>query len=163
MFGALIEGEEDLLEDREFARFLMRLTDIKPADELMERSLDIEAAIVELRFEVAAKIRLQHGMLSAWFHPHHSPGPGMDCGGEANLNGSFPEAGAPQRSQFPLLYSLMDYVHHERPIGDFARTGVLYIIETASSVPELERWVVDSDLATLLATGLGALYSQLSR
>ena len=162
-FGALIEGEEDLLEDREFARFLMRLTDIKPADESVELSSDIEAAIVELRFEVAAKIRMQHGMLSAWFHPYHPPGLGIDNGGEANINDSFPEAGVSQRSQFPLFYSLMDYVHHDRPIGDFARTGVLYIVETASSVPELERWVVDSDLATLLATGLGALYSQLSR
>lgn len=48
-------------------------------------------------------------------------------------------------------------------MGDFARTGLLYIIEAASSTGELERWIAESDLATLMASGLGALYSQLSR
>lgn len=28
---------------------------------------------------------------------------------------------------------------------------------------DLEQWIVESDLATLMASGLGALYSQLSR
>lgn len=57
----------------------------------------------------------------------------------------------------------MDYIHHEGKIGDFARTGLLYIIEAASSSVALEQWIVESDLSTLMATGLGALYSQLSR
>jgi hypothetical protein len=57
----------------------------------------------------------------------------------------------------------MDYIHHEGKVGDFARTGLLYIIEAASSSGPLEQWIVESDLSTLMATGLGALYSQLSR
>ncbi|KAL0932708.1 uncharacterized protein CTRU02_211671 [Colletotrichum truncatum] len=57
----------------------------------------------------------------------------------------------------------MDYIHHEGKVGDFARTGLLYIIESASSDESLEQWIVESDLSTLMATGLGALYSQLSR
>ena len=48
-------------------------------------------------------------------------------------------------------------------MGDFARTGLLYIIESASSSKALETWIVESDLATIMASGLGALYSQLSR
>ncbi len=54
-------------------------------------------------------------------------------------------------------------MHHEGRVGDFARTGLLYIIEAASSSIDLEQWIVESDLATLMASGLGALYSQLSR
>jgi Retinoic acid induced 16-like protein len=67
------------------------------------------------------------------------------------------------KEDFPLFYLLIDYIHHEGRIGDFARTGLLYIIEAASNSVALEQWIVESDLATLMATGLGALYSQLSR
>jgi len=62
-----------------------------------------------------------------------------------------------------LCYQLIDHVHHEGRIGDFARTGLLYIFESASKSQDLEKWIVGSDLPTLMATGLGALYSQLSR
>lgn len=61
-----------------------------------------------------------------------------------------------------MFYLLVDYIHHEGKVGDFARTGLLYIIEAASNSVELEQWIVESDLSTLMATGLGALYSQLS-
>lgn len=54
-------------------------------------------------------------------------------------------------------------MHHEGRVGDFARTGLLYIIEAAYTSGDLEKWIVESDLATLMASGLGALYSQLSR
>ncbi|KAJ5289263.1 uncharacterized protein N7443_009516, partial [Penicillium atrosanguineum] len=43
--------------------------------------------------------------------------------------------------------------------GDFARTGLLYLIETASRSKNLEKWLIESDLATLIPTGLGALYT----
>jgi len=36
-------------------------------------------------------------------------------------------------------------------------------LSAASSSVALEQWIVESDLSTLMATGLGALYSQLSR
>jgi hypothetical protein len=57
----------------------------------------------------------------------------------------------------------VDYVHSEGRAGDFARTGLLYLIETASRSKDLEKWLIESDLDTLMATGLGALYSQLGR
>ncbi|KAL5598754.1 hypothetical protein BROUX41_003910 [Berkeleyomyces rouxiae] len=71
--------------------------------------------------------------------------------------------GRTQKQDFPLFYVLMEYIHHEGKIGDFARTGLLYIIEASSSSAALEQWIVESDLSTLMATGLGAQYSQLSR
>jgi len=67
------------------------------------------------------------------------------------------------QDDFPLFDLLIDFVHNEAPVGEFARTGLLCIIEAASSSRELEKWIVESDLATLMSSGLGALYSQLSR
>ena len=54
-------------------------------------------------------------------------------------------------------------MHHDGKSGDFARTGLLYLIESATHSASLEQWIIESDLATLMASGLGALYSQLSR
>lgn len=71
--------------------------------------------------------------------------------------------GVSQKDDSPLCYPLIDRVHHDGRIGDFARTGLLYILEATGRSPNLEEWVMSSDLATLMASGLGALYSQLSR
>ena len=48
-------------------------------------------------------------------------------------------------------------------MGDFARTGLLYLSETAAKSKPLETWMIESDLAPQMASGLGALYSRLSR
>jgi hypothetical protein len=114
---------------------------------------------VELIFSVANNIRLRPDILRAWFAPKE-PEAGTS---EASDAGSKEFAGATRKDDFPLFYLLVDYVHREGRTGDFARTGVLYIIETASRSRDLERWLIESDLATLMATGLGAQYSQLSR
>ncbi|KAK9240817.1 Retinoic acid induced 16-like protein-domain-containing protein [Lipomyces kononenkoae] len=67
------------------------------------------------------------------------------------------------RDDFPLFYFLLEFIHHEGRAGEFARTGLLYIIELALPSSPLEQWILESDLGTLMASGLGALYSQLSR
>jgi hypothetical protein len=118
---------------------------------------DIEADIVELLFGIAAKIRLQPEILPVWFTTHKA-----DPNGRL-VNQKVDFAGVTQKEDFPLCYQLIDHVHHEGRIGDFARTGLLYIFESASKSITLEQWIVNSDLPTLMATGLGALYSQLSR
>jgi hypothetical protein len=121
---------------------------------------DTEAKVVELAFNITTKIRLDRDILPAWFK--------TDDGGRAlpDLPGGPAHdtfAGRTQKQDFPLFYILMDYIHHDGKVGDFARTGLLYIIESAASSEQLEQWIVESDLSTLMATGLGALYSQLSR
>ncbi|KAK9463779.1 Retinoic acid induced 16-like protein-domain-containing protein [Lipomyces oligophaga] len=68
-----------------------------------------------------------------------------------------------QKSSFPLFYFLLDFIHHEGKCGEFARTGILYIIECALPDTALEGWILKSDFGTLMASGLGAVYSQLSR
>lgn len=163
-FNTLIDAEVDgVVDNRLFARALVDL--VRRAD---KHSEDVEGRLVELLFGVANNIRLQPGILPAWFAPRNEGLDGQEAGGgdaggqRQSLSGK-EFAGATRKDDFPLFYLLVEYVHHEGRAGDFARTGLLYLIETASRSKHLERWLIESDLATLMATGLGALYSQLGR
>ncbi|EEH11754.1 conserved hypothetical protein [Histoplasma capsulatum G186AR] len=154
LFNTLIDAEVDgVVDSRTFARALVDL--VCKAGTAGEEG---EGRLVELLFGVANNIRLRPDILPAWFYPkgHGNRKPELVEAGKEF-------AGATRKDDFPLFYLLIDYVHHEGRSGDFARTGLLYIIETASRSKELERWLIESDLATLMATGLGALYSQLNR
>ncbi|PHH63162.1 hypothetical protein CDD81_6213 [Ophiocordyceps australis] len=161
LFATLVESEEEaFVENPAFStsltNLLVRITGVNSVG----LGLDSESRVVELAFNITTKIRLDPDILPAWFKTHEtasaaSQGHGLD------VRQKF--AGRTQRADFPLFYILMDYIHHEGKVGDFARTGLLYIIEAASSSAALEQWIVESDLSTLMATGLGALYSQLSR
>lgn len=151
LFNTLIDSEVDgVVDNRLFARALVDL--VRRAE---KRSEDIEGRLVELLFGIANNIRLQPNILPAWFAPR-----GED---DEQNNAGVEFAGAIKTDDFPLFYLLVEYVHHAGRAGDFARTGLLYLIETASRSKDLERWLIESDLATLMATGLGALYSQLGR
>ena len=146
--------EESLLNDDRFAEALMNF-----AENLSSYIVDgsqLEGEVLELMFGIAAKIRLDPDLLPVWFMS------------EAQSNSQSPTTGRPSTSlgdqkRFPLCYQFVGRVYHEGRAGDFARTGLLYIFESVSHSPELERWIIESDLPTLMATGLGALYSQLSR
>ncbi|POS82562.1 hypothetical protein EPUL_005660, partial [Erysiphe pulchra] len=159
IFATLIESEEeDFVENHVFSRSLMRLlVQITGANSIRLGS-DTEVEVVELAFNITTKIRLDPDILPAWFT---SQSYNKISEKEIGLLEKF--TGKTNKEDFPLFYLLIDYIHHEGRIGDFARTGLLYIIEAASNSNELEQWIVESDLATLMATGLGALYSQLSR
>ncbi|RDW90273.1 uncharacterized protein DSM5745_02048 [Aspergillus mulundensis] len=149
LFNTLIDSEVDgVVDNRLFARALVDL--VRRAD---KKSADIEGRLVELLFGVANNIRLQPNILPAWFAPRTDD--------EDQSTGSVEFAGTMRTDDFPLFYLLVEWVHHAGRAGDFARTGLLYLIETASRSKDLERWLIESDLATLMATGLGALYSQL--
>ncbi|KAH6625567.1 Retinoic acid induced 16-like protein-domain-containing protein [Boeremia exigua] len=156
-YNALIDSEEeDFLENDVFAVSLMNFINRTVGSGAMNVGEDIEADIVELLFGIAAKIRLQPEILPVWFTTT------TDTASRAQAQGS-DFAGVTQKEDFPLCYQLIDHVHHEGRIGDFARTGLLYVFESASKSMTLEQWIVNSDLPTLMASGLGALYSQLSR
>ncbi|CAG8446264.1 1762_t:CDS:2 [Ambispora leptoticha] len=64
--------------------------------------------------------------------------------------------------EFLLFTYLLRFVHKEGKSGDFARTGLLFIMELAID-PQLGEFILDSDFATIMSAGLGALYSQLPR
>ena len=114
-----------------------------------------ETEVLELTFGIAAKIRLEPDLLPVWFLPEaESENPDGNDGRPIPVG---------DQRRFPLCYQFIGHVYIEGRAGDFARTGLLYIFESVSHSPELERWIIESDLPTLMATGLGALYSQLSR
>ncbi|GAB1314799.1 hypothetical protein MFIFM68171_05009 [Madurella fahalii] len=158
-FATLIEGEEEaFVENENFSASLTNLLVRITGANSIRLGADTEARVVELAFNITTKIRLNPEILTAWFKSQqHDP---LDA---KQLDDRERFAGRTQKQDFPLFYLLIDYIHHEGKIGDFARTGLLYIIEAASSSVLLEQWIVESDLSTLMATGLGALYSQLSR
>ncbi|KAG0170589.1 hypothetical protein DFQ28_001909 [Apophysomyces sp. BC1034] len=63
--------------------------------------------------------------------------------------------------EFLLFTYLLRFVHREGRSGDFARTGLLFLMEMATN--QLGDFILESDFATIMAAGLGALYSQLPR
>ncbi|ORY71015.1 Retinoic acid induced 16-like protein-domain-containing protein [Pseudomassariella vexata] len=160
-FATLIESEEEaFVENDAFSASLTNLLVRITGANSIRLGSDTEIRVVELAFNITTKIRLEPHILPAWFKSHHAESAGHE---EQFRDQREKFAGKTQKQDFPLFYLLMDYIHHEGKTGDFARTGLLYIIESASSSVALEQWIVESDLSTLMATGLGALYSQLSR
>ena len=152
IFKILLDSEEgDFLKDKTFADALIGYVS---ALSMAGLNADTEARMVELLFAIAAKIRLQPEILSTWFRPSSR---GLEGSVDSALGGTSP------KEDFPLFYLTVAYIHHDGRVGDFARTGLLYLIESAGHSAALEQWIIESDLATLMASGLGALYSQLSR
>ncbi|RUP50273.1 Retinoic acid induced 16-like protein-domain-containing protein [Jimgerdemannia flammicorona] len=64
--------------------------------------------------------------------------------------------------EFLLFTYLLRFVHREGRSGDYARTGLLFIMEMANE-QGLGDFILDSDFATIMVASLGALYSQLPR
>lgn len=158
-FATLIDSEEeDFVENDAFSSNMMNLLVRITGANSIRLTLETEVEVVELAFNITTKIRLDPEILPAWFTTQQR---NDSTDGSQDSHEKF--TGKTHKEDFPLFYLLIDYIHHEGRIGDFARTGLLYIIEAASNSVALEQWIVESDLATLMATGLGALYSQLSR
>lgn len=157
VFSILVDSEEeDFMASTVFARSLIRFTLRVTATASIGD--DSETDLIEVLFGVAAKLRVQPVILPVWFRATSRPQ--QDESVERDKKDF---AGTTQKDDFPLCYLLIDRIHHEGRIGDFARTGLLYVFEAVSYSPELEDWIIGSDLPTLMASGLGALYSQLSR
>lgn len=158
LFAALIDSEEeDFLANEHFAKYLMIFVDRTCGSGNFYVGEDTEADIVELLFGIAAKIRLQPEILPIWF----ATSARTDARRTMRKKDDF--VGVTSKEDFPLCYQLIDHVHNDGRIGDFSRTGLLYIFESASKSQALEQWIVESDLPTLMASGLGALYGRLSR
>lgn len=156
-FSTLVDTEdENFLGQENFAQSLMDF--LRKTSQRLDPSFQNE--FVELLFNISAKIRQSPTLLPIWFTGLEG-GYGREDYDSLGKHQRF--AGITNKDDFPLFYLLIDFVYSEGRVGDFARTGLLYIIEAASPGSELEKWMIESDLATLMASGLGALYSQLSR
>ncbi|MCJ1386577.1 hypothetical protein MMC17_009703 [Xylographa soralifera] len=154
----LIDSEEEaFLEDRSFANILPQFVNSVMRAALAAVDVEIENAMLEVLFGIASRIRLQPEVLSIWFRP------------SAHRHGNFQDdrinetSVSTRNEDFPLFYLLLQYVPAEGRAGEFARMGLLYLIESAVHSEALERWIVEGDMASFMASGLGALYSQLSR
>ena len=150
--------EENFLKERGFANATITLVDRIVTSGQLARDTETESLMLEVLFSVASSIRRESDILSTWFMPQIRG----DSMGASEHTASEP-ARITRTQDFPLFYLLLDHVARSGRVGEFARMGVLYIIEISSRSEELERWVVESDIAMMLASGLGALYSQLSR
>ena len=152
-FSLLIDSEEvDFIEDGAFADRLVSFVRVGLSSESVTK--ETESGMAELLFAVAARLRQRRAVPSAWYRAN----------GGTNQK-SLPSSGtaATKSKEFPLMFLLLEYVHYDGKIGDFARTGLLYILELAAGSDAFEKWIIESELATMMASGLGALYSQLSR
>lgn len=158
-FEFLIDSEgEDFLQNHAFASAILALVSRLASPGTLLVGPEVEGEMLGLLFGIAAQIRLQPDILPVWFTLRI----GEDAGAQTNSDVQ-DTAFRSDKEHLPLFYLLLNYVHHEGRVGDFARTGLLYVIASTTHSEELEQWIVESDLATLMASGLGALYSQLSR
>ncbi|KAG0285407.1 hypothetical protein BGZ96_010343 [Linnemannia gamsii] len=79
----------------------------------------------------------------------------------ASLQGHENHQEAKRDYEFLLFTYLSKFVHREGKSGDFARTGLLFLMELATG--SLGEYILDSEFSSYLTAGVGALYSQLPR
>ncbi|KAG0314585.1 hypothetical protein BGZ99_008048 [Dissophora globulifera] len=89
--------------------------------------------------------------------------PSADTPSSAADQNTSPATSAPSKSdyEFLLFTYLSKFVHREGKTGDFARTGLLFLMELATG--SLGEYIMESDFTSLLSAGVGASYSQLPR
>lgn len=149
----------DLLDDR----FLVHNAVHKPTIKLLrfcvldDRQSELYSDdLVDLMYIICSKIHGFPALLNIFFHDKHwltTP---------QNHHHTLDEPqDQPPEYEFLLFTYLLRFVHREGRSGDFARTGLLFIMEMAND--QLGDFIFGSDFATIMAAGLGALYSQLPR
>jgi hypothetical protein len=126
-----------------------------------------QSKFCELLFSMASLMKIYRGLLVYWFKVIDK------VGGAPSQTSLIPFYDRSKHNtvfhenryhrEFPLFCLLLNYVYHGDKAGEYSRTGLLYLIEVASESPDLVNWVLNSDLGSLMASGLCGLYSQLSR
>ncbi|RCH80045.1 hypothetical protein CU098_003715, partial [Rhizopus stolonifer] len=150
----MIASMVDLLDER----FLVHNAVHKPTIRLLrfcvlderQRELDHED-VVDLMYIICSKIHGFPALLNIFFHDKHwltTPQKTLDTHTDPQY-------------EFLLFTYLLRFVHREGRSGDYARTGLLFLMEMATD--QLGDFIFQSDFATIMAAGLGALYSQLPR
>ncbi|KAG9323806.1 hypothetical protein KVV02_002252 [Mortierella alpina] len=129
--------------------------------ETMEMLKNLRAATIGETAAASSETAVEHGSESDQ-HPtsqeqsSSSPQPHPD-------HHSIPQNSPAPKSdyEFLLFTYLSRFVHLEGKAGDFARTGLLFIIELATG--SLAEYIMESDFTSFLSAGVGASYSQLPR
>ncbi|PHZ13468.1 uncharacterized protein RHIMIDRAFT_312679 [Rhizopus microsporus ATCC 52813] len=165
----------DLLDDR----FLVHNAVHKPTIKLLRFCVLSDRLsqlytddLVDLMYIICSKIHGFPALLNIFFHDKHwltTPQKNTDHHPLDNYDNHLKQPEQQQQQQEPqapeyefLLFTyLLRFVHREGRSGDFARTGLLFLMEMAND--QLGDFILGSDFATIMAAGLGALYSQLPR
>ncbi|KAG2195965.1 hypothetical protein INT47_007101 [Mucor saturninus] len=174
----------DLLDDR----FLVHNAVHKPTIKLLrfcvldERQSELDHEdLVDLMYIICSKIHGFPALLNIFFHDKQwlttpqrtlqatataATGTATQSSSDAPPTTPLPTSSAaaqtpPPEYEFLLFTYLLRFVHREGRSGDFARTGLLFLMEMATH--QLGDFILESDFATIMAAGLGALYSQLPR
>ncbi|KAI9007985.1 hypothetical protein CLU79DRAFT_891857 [Phycomyces nitens] len=157
----------DLLDDR----FLVHNAVHKPTIKLLRfcvlderQSEHYHEDLVDLMYIICSKIHGFPALLNIFFHdkqwlttPQKTT---FHVRGKAAERTTDQDPKKPEY-EFLLFTYLLRFVHREGRTGDFARTGLLFLMEMATE--QLGDFILESDFATIMAAGLGALYSQLPR
>ncbi|KAI8647836.1 Retinoic acid induced 16-like protein-domain-containing protein [Parasitella parasitica] len=162
----MVSNMIELLDDR----FLVHNAVHKPTIKLLrfcvldDRQSELYSdSLVDLMYTICSKIHGFPALLNIFFHDKHwLTTPQKSTSAEqptaiaqsANVDGS-------HDYEFLLFTYLLRFVHREGRSGDYARTGLLFLMEMADD--PLGDFILESDFATIMAAGLGALYSQLPR
>lgn len=158
----------DLLDDR----FLVHNAIHKPTIKLLrfcvldERQSELDHEdLVDLMYIICSKIHGFPALLNIFFHDKQwliVPQKKLNSNGNMNPPCHTPMVKEDQPEyEFLLFTYLLRFVHREGRSGDFARTGLLFLMEMATD--QLGEFILDSDFTSIMAAGLGALYSQLPR
>lgn len=118
---------------------------------------DLKEILAEFLLSLASLMKSTPGLLVRWFEFIES------FGGAPVLGTNDDEPDSDKMGfnrQFPMFYIMIDYIYHDGFVGEYARTGLLYLIEVSSKSEQLVLWIIHSDLGSYMASGLGALYSQ---
>ncbi|KAH8554937.1 Retinoic acid induced 16-like protein-domain-containing protein [Umbelopsis sp. PMI_123] len=167
----------DLLDDR----FLVQHAVHKPTIRLLrfcvldeQQSDQYDEDLVDLMYIICSKIHGFPALLNIFFHDRqwlttpqktqHLTTPDQTQPTENPLQVNHQRNSQGEKKpdyEFVLFTYLLRFVHREGRSGDFARTGLLFLMEMATG--QLGDFILESDFATIMAAGLGALYSQLPR
>jgi tRNA threonylcarbamoyladenosine modification (KEOPS) complex Pcc1 subunit len=167
----------DLLDDR----FLVQHAVHKPTIRLLrfcvldeQQSDQYDEDLVDLMYIICSKIHGFPALLNIFFHDRqwlttpqktqHTTTPDQTQSPENPLLTNHQRNVQGEKKpdyEFVLFSYLLRFVHREGRSGDFARTGLLFLMEMATG--QLGDFILESDFATIMAAGLGALYSQLPR
>jgi hypothetical protein len=155
----------DLLDER----FLVHNAVHKPTIKLLRFCVldDLQSELysddlVDLMYIICSKIHGFPDLLNIFFHDKQwLTTPQKSASTTTSRLGPVEQEHHKPEYEFLLFTYLLRFVHREGRSGDYARTGLLFLMEMATG--QLGDFIFGSDFATIMAAGLGALYSQLPR
>ncbi|KAI9206219.1 Retinoic acid induced 16-like protein-domain-containing protein [Polychytrium aggregatum] len=131
----------------------------------LQKGIEFDEDMLDLEFNIASKIRESPHLLNIFFTKDFAPknvtiesiekgkqeeDPMVVVAAPAQLSSDY---------RFLLFEQLLRFIHMDDKRADVARTACLFILELATG--ELQHYIAQSDLSTIVVAGLGGLFSQL--